>query len=123
MKRCGNSEEVDNSQRALAARAPEAQEERSCAQMCARPSLLIRLRELAHLLVRIGLRELAYCLCVVSKGLIVQTCIFMMLVQFCHQLTGHLSLAALVKRSPCFSCRWSGRIRVLFFSFLQVHLF
>ena len=60
MKRCGNSEEVDNSQRALAARAPEAQEERSCAQMCARPSLLICLRELAHLLVRICLCELAY---------------------------------------------------------------
>ena len=39
MKRCGNSEEVDSSQRALAARAPEAQEGRSGAQMCARASL------------------------------------------------------------------------------------
>ena len=60
MKRCGNSEEVDSSQRALAARAPKAQEGRSCAQRCVRPSLLIRLRELAHLLVRIRLCELAY---------------------------------------------------------------
>ena len=60
MKRCGNSEEVDSSQRALAARAPEAQEGRSCAQMCARPSLLIRLCELAHWFVRICLCELAY---------------------------------------------------------------
>ena len=40
-KRCGNSEEVDSSQQALAARAPEAQEERSCAQLCARASLRI----------------------------------------------------------------------------------
>ena len=41
MKRCGNSEEVDSGQRALAARAPEAQEGRSCAQTCARASLRI----------------------------------------------------------------------------------
>lgn len=43
MKRCGNSEEIDSSQRALAAQAPEAREGRGCAQMCARASLPVLL--------------------------------------------------------------------------------